>query len=107
MDSQDRRRAGRISHLVEIRYASDSPPLTARVTDVSETGLFVDARSPLPDGAPVTFSFFLTNSPWDQPITGEGKVVWRQEGVGMGIEFLAMTDEDRTKLRLFVAQQAA
>jgi hypothetical protein len=107
MENSDRRRAGRISHLVEIRYASDSPVLTARVTDVSETGLFVDARSPLPDGARVTFSFFLSNSPWDQPITGEGKVVWRQEGVGMGVDFVALTDVDRTKLKLFVAQRAA
>ena len=107
MDSPDRRRSGRIPHLVEIRYASDSPVLSARVTDVSETGLFVDARSPLPDGARVTFSFFLTNSPWDQPITGEGKVVWRQEGVGMGIDFITLTDVDRTKLKLFVGKQAA
>ncbi|MFZ5877724.1 MAG: PilZ domain-containing protein [Nitrospirota bacterium] len=107
MDNQDRRRGGRVAHIVEIRYASDSPALTARVTDVSETGLFVDARSPLPDGARVTFSFFLANSPWDQPITGEGKVVWRQEGVGMGIEFIAITDADRMKLKLFVGHQAA
>ncbi|MFZ5862458.1 MAG: PilZ domain-containing protein [Nitrospirota bacterium] len=107
MDSPDRRRGGRVPHLVEIRYASDSPVLTARVTDVSETGLFVDARSPLPDGARVTFSFFLGNSPWDQPVTGEGKVVWRQEGVGMGIEFIAVTDEDRMKLKLFLGRQAA
>jgi uncharacterized protein (TIGR02266 family) len=102
MESSDRRRSPRIPHLVEIRYASDSPPMTARVTDVSEQGLFVDARNPLPQGARVTFSFLLTNDPWDKPITGEGSVVWHQEAVGMGIEFVQLTDEDRTKIRLFV-----
>lgn len=102
MDSSDRRRVPRIPHLVEIRYASDSPPMTARMTDLSEQGLFVDARNPLPPGARVAFSFLLTNNPWDKPITGEGTVVWHQEAVGMGIQFVGMTDEDRTKIKLFV-----
>lgn len=102
MDSSDRRRVPRIPHLVEIRYASDSPPMTARMTDLSEQGLFVDARNPLPPGARVKFSFLLTNNPWDKPITGEGTVVWHQEAVGMGIQFVGMTDEDRTKIKLFV-----
>jgi hypothetical protein len=87
---------------VEIRYASNSPPLTARVTDLSEKGLFVDAPNPLPPGSRVTFSFLLTNTPWDKPITGEGTVVWHQQAVGMGIEFDQMTEEDRSKIKLFV-----
>lgn len=107
MDQSDRRGAGRIPHLVEIRYSSDSPVLSARVTDVSEKGLFVEARSPLPEGAMVSFSFLLTNTPWDKPITGQGKVVWRQEAVGMGIEFTDLSDENRVKLKLFVGNQAA
>jgi uncharacterized protein (TIGR02266 family) len=107
MDESDRRNASRIPHLVEIRYSSDSPVLTARITDVSENGLFVEARSPLPEGSLVSFSFLLTNSPSDKPVTGEGKVVWRQEAVGMGIEFTDLSDENRAKLRLFVGNQAA
>jgi uncharacterized protein (TIGR02266 family) len=102
MESSDRRRVRRITHLVEIRYASDSPPMTARVTDLSEEGLFVDARNPLPPGARVTFSFLLSNNPWDKPVTGEGVVAWHQEAVGMGIEFVQLSEEDRTKIRLFV-----
>lgn len=103
MESSDRRRGPRIPHLVEIRFTSDSPPMTARMTDLSERGLFVDVPNPLPPGSRVTFSFRLTNTPWDQPVTGEGTVTWHQHAVGMGIEFLQMTDEDRTKVKLFVA----
>jgi hypothetical protein len=88
---------------VEIRYASDSPPMAARVTDLSEKGLFVDVSNPLPPGSRVTFSFLLTNTPWDKPIVGEGTVVWHQQAVGMGIEFVGMTEEDRTKIRLFLS----
>jgi uncharacterized protein (TIGR02266 family) len=106
MDQSDRRSASRIPHLVEIRYSSDSPVLTARVTDLSEKGLFVDSRSPLPEGSPVTFSFTLNNSR-DNPITGDGKVVWRQEAVGMGIEFTGLSDEDRAKIRQFIGKLAA
>jgi hypothetical protein len=76
--------------------------MTARVTDLSEQGLFVDAPNPLPPGSRVTFSFLLTNNPWDKPITGEGMVVWHQQAVGMGIQFVQITDEDRTKINLFV-----
>jgi uncharacterized protein (TIGR02266 family) len=106
MDQSDRRSASRIPHLVEIRYASDSPVLSARVTDVSEKGLFVDSRSPLAEGSPVTFSFSLNNS-GDNPITGAGKVVWRQETVGMGIEFTDLSDENRAKIRQFIGKLAA
>jgi uncharacterized protein (TIGR02266 family) len=106
MDQSDRRSASRIPHLVEIRYASDSPVLSARVTDVSEKGLFVDSRSPLKEGSPVTFTFSLTDS-GDKPITGEGKVVWRQEAVGMGIEFTGLSDENRAKIRQFIGKLAA
>lgn len=106
MDQPDRRKAQRVTHVVEIRYASDSPPMTARLTDVSEKGGFVDVSNPLPVGSRVTFSFLLTASPWDKPITGEGKVVWRQEGVGMGIEFLNLKEEDRSKIKLFSTNHA-
>lgn len=104
MESSDRRQSPRKPHLVEIRYASDSPPMTARLTDLSEKGLFVDAPNPLPPGSRVTFSFLLSNTPWDKPIMGEGTVVWQQQAVGMGIEFVQMTDEDRSKLKVFVSR---
>ncbi|MFZ5877723.1 MAG: PilZ domain-containing protein [Nitrospirota bacterium] len=92
MDRQDRRRGSRVPHLVEIRYASDSPVLTARVTDVSETGFFVDARSPLPDGARVTFSFFADKFAVGSTHHGRGEGRVAPGRGGVGIEFIAITD---------------
>jgi hypothetical protein len=80
--------------------------LSARITDISERGLFVDSRSPLAEGAPVTFTFSLSTS-GDKPITGEGRVVWRQEAVGMGIEFTGLSDDNRAKIRQFIGKLAA
>jgi hypothetical protein len=35
----------------------------------------------------------------------EGTVAWRQETVGMGIEFVQLKEEDRAKIKLFIASQ--
>jgi uncharacterized protein (TIGR02266 family) len=105
MEQSDRRRAPRIPRLVEVRYQSDSPPMTARLTDISERGIFVDTPNPLPVGSPVTLSFLLTNTPGEKPIAMEGNVAWRQETVGMGIEFVQLKEEDRAKIKRFIASQ--
>jgi uncharacterized protein (TIGR02266 family) len=105
MEQSERRRAPRIPRLVEVRYQSNSPPLTARLTDISERGIFVDTPNPLPVGSPVTLSFLLTNTPGEKPITMEGKVAWHQETVGMGIEFVQLKEEDRAKIKRFIASQ--
>ncbi len=105
MGQSERRRAPRIPRIVEVRYQSNSPPMTARLTDISERGIFVDTRSPLAVGSRVTFSFLLGDAPWEKPIAGEGTVVWRQEAVGMGIDFVQLKDEDRAKIKLFIASQ--
>lgn len=105
MEQPERRRAPRIPRLVEVRYQSDSPPMTARLTDISERGIFVDTSNPLPVGSPVTLSFLLTNTPGEKPIIADGKVAWHQRTVGMGIEFVQLNEEDRTTITLFIANQ--
>jgi uncharacterized protein (TIGR02266 family) len=105
MEQSERRRAPRTPRLVEVRYQSNSPPLTARLTDISERGIFVDTPNPLPVGSPVTLSFLLTNTPGEKPIAVGGTVAWRQETVGMGIEFVQLNEDNRAKITLFIANQ--
>ena len=105
MEQPERRRAPRIPRLVEVRYQSDSPPMTARLTDISERGIFVDTSNPLPVGSPVTLSFLLTNTPGENPIAVEGKVAWHQKTVGMGIEFVQLKEDDRTKIKRYIANR--
>jgi c-di-GMP-binding flagellar brake protein YcgR len=101
MEQSDRRQAPRVANIIEIHYTSNSPPLTARLSDLSERGVFVDVGNPLPVGATLSFKFYLRTISSD-PIEGQGKVIWRQETVGMGIEFLDLKDEDRAKIKRFI-----
>lgn len=105
MEQPDRRRAPRIPRMIEIRFQSDSPPMTARLTDISEQGLFVDVPNPLSAGARVTLNFRLTGAPDEKPIVVEGKVAWHQQTVGMGVEFVQLSDEDRARIRAWIASQ--
>jgi uncharacterized protein (TIGR02266 family) len=105
MDQPERRTSPRVPKIIEIQYTTNSPPITARITDLSEKGIFVDTMNPLTEGTIVKFKFSLTGTPSEKPIEGEGRVVWNQQIVGMGIEFKHLNEEDRGRIKLFVKNQ--
>ena len=105
MEQSERRKFPRLPKMIEIQYSSNSPPFQARITDMSEKGIFIDTINPLEEGAVVQFKFTLSDSPNDPPIKGEGKVVWNQYSIGMGIEFIQLNEKDRGKIRDFVKTQ--
>lgn len=99
----ERRSFPRINRVIEIQYMSNSPRLTARITDISEGGIFIDSINTLPEGTLVKFKFSLTGTPTEKSIEGEGKVIWSNSDiVGMGIEFQTLTEEDRNRILNFV-----
>jgi len=100
-EERDNRNFERRSFLAEIRYISDSPELTARISDISVGGLFVDTVNPLDLGAAVKFKLTLPGDAGGREIEGEGKVTWRQETVGMGIQFTRMRRDDWEALRSY------
>ena len=63
--------------LSEIRYVSNSPELSARISDISVGGLFIDTVNPLDLGAEVKFKLLLPGAGSEREIVGEGKVTWR------------------------------
>jgi len=101
MEQQERRNGLRIPKMIEINYSSNSPPINARITDLSEKGIFIDTVGPLQAGTMLKFKFSLNDSPSEKPIEGEGKVAWNQQTVGMGIEFSYLSNEDRDRLKNF------
>ncbi|HEX9756251.1 MAG TPA: PilZ domain-containing protein [Nitrospiria bacterium] len=105
MDQKDRRNSPRVPIIIEIQFSSNSPPITARITDVSERGVFIDTVNPLQSGDQVKFNFRLSNSPSEKPIDGEGTVVWNQQTVGMGIEFSQLSEENKKRLNDFIKNQ--
>jgi quercetin dioxygenase-like cupin family protein/Tfp pilus assembly protein PilZ len=102
---KERRRSVRIKKPLEIIYSAESPPIAARVDDISETGVFVETTDPLPVGGQIEFALHLPDQAADEPIRGEGIVVWTDPATGTGIEFKDLSDEDRERIKWFVAAE--
>jgi mannose-6-phosphate isomerase-like protein (cupin superfamily)/Tfp pilus assembly protein PilZ len=102
---KERRRSVRIKKPLEIIYSADSPPLAARVEDLSETGIFVETTDPLSMGSRIEFALHLPDQAADEPIRGEGIVAWTDPATGTGIEFRDLSSEDRERIRWFVAAE--
>lgn len=62
--------------------------LSARTSDVSRTGCYVDTLNPIPAGNTV----YVTLSRGDELFETGGKVVYVSPGLGMGIKFDEPTD---------------
>ena len=102
MTTRDNRRNDRKTYLVEIQYMSDSPVIKARVSDISIGGIFIDTLNPLPEGSLLRFKLPLPGRPEESPIEGEGRVAWRQETLGMGLEFKKLRKGDWHRLKDFM-----
>jgi uncharacterized protein (TIGR02266 family) len=72
--------------------------------DVSAGGMFITARYPLPIDSYLTVNFRIRLK--DAPMTCRARVRYTQAGVGMGIQFLDLSDEARDKLQQFVDEIA-
>ena len=102
-DEKRRETAIRVQRPVEAMYSADSPPVQARIEDISETGCFIDAHHPPPSGTPIRLQFSLPDDASDQAIQCDARVVWMQTNVGMGVEFLDLSQETRDRIRFFIA----
>ena len=103
MSGAERRTAVRVVRPMEIQYASNCPPISARIEDISESGAFVDTKQPLEQGSTVQFRFFLPDDTPDVAIQGRGRVVWTEPMVGFGLEFQDLPAEVRERIKFFVA----
>jgi hypothetical protein len=102
---EEKRRHVRCALIAEIQYVSNSPVLTARISDVSMGGVFVDTVNALELGSKVKFRLILPPEISETPIVGEGIVTWRQQTVGMGIKFTAMEKSDWSNIKSYIMKQ--
>ncbi len=102
---EERRKEGaiRVQKPLEISYACGCPPIQARIEDISETGFFLDSTNALQVGSELEFSISLPLETGETTIQGKGKVIWMQETVGAGVQFIDLSTEDREAVRFFVA----
>ena len=114
----ERRRAPRVLVDLEVDYASEENYLFAYITDISATGIFVRTTTPEAPGTHLNLRFALPENEGGEREIGrtrhtedkiecEGEVIWvnpYRPGApdnlhpGMGIRFVGIDDELRTRL---------
>ena len=89
--NSERRNSSRANLFTEVEYEGGGIRAQSRISDISLSGVFIDALSPLPEGATVQLSFTL---PGGKRITLDGVVVHSQPAIGMGVAFTTLEPED-------------
>jgi hypothetical protein len=86
--AEERRGEERVQLMLEIRWQSLSGKHTARVSDMSLSGCFVETMAQVSRGELIRFEVQLPTGGW-MPITGE--VVYHLPAMGFGMRFKSLT----------------
>ena len=105
--ADERRRSVRIEKFLEVKYWTNRHSVSAHTADISEHGVFIDTRSPLAPGTVIALSIHLSDDPSDAPVMGTGTVIWTDPMMGMGIDFLEVSPEDRDRIKNFIHAESA
>ena len=94
----------RVPFSLEIRDEHGTgAPMKTRAADINGRGCYVETMMPLPVGKILTITFWLSS----EQISTPGVVRTCDGGVGMGIEFTALTPETQQRLQQQVDAMAA
>ena len=97
----DRRSEERWEVCLDAVWEGESGKYTARVTDLSEGGCYIDTLSEASVGEVVNFKLRLPTDEW---LFLKGEVAHRKPPLGFGVRFVELTDTDLEKLRLLVEE---
>jgi hypothetical protein len=102
VQESDRRGAGRVQFTVsaDILETNSGARFSARTTDLSPGGCFVDTKIPFPMGTIVRVTLRRGNKAFD----ATGSVVYSQSGLGMGISFSDLASERREELAAWITE---
>lgn len=92
----ERRSSERKIVLLEAKWESMSRMHQARVDDVSLGGCFVNTYGPVELNEPVSLHILLPAGIW---LNLRGTVVTYQPGVGFGMSFTELSNEEKTALK--------
>lgn len=81
----------------------DYPEMRPRLRDISLAGAYIEDHRPLPRGRMLQLRIWLDEG---TSITAQAMIRRSDEGQGMGVEFLSMSDDDRGRLRQHVGASA-
>jgi type IV pilus assembly protein PilZ len=105
--ADNKRKATRLHHEIPVAYRSVGSFLTDWATNISQGGLFINTRKPLPVGTAVRILIQLPGEPRAADLDGKVTRVTEFDNhhnmvPGMGIEFTSLDSERRTELEQFV-----
>ena len=76
-----------------IAYEGYSESIPVRAPDISASGMFINTSRRFPEGAVIKVHFRLTRSAHE--VNARGEVRYCLPGVGIGVEFIEISDQDR------------
>jgi hypothetical protein len=94
--SQDKRASPRVMNSIALECCTlddDASPVTARISDLSVTGAFLDCLNTLPMGTRLGLRFALSNH-----LVTAAEVVHSMPQFGMGVRFLNLSPESRATI---------
>jgi hypothetical protein len=94
------RKEDRYTYLKEVELEFSSGKRTARISDISAGGCYIDTIAQVPVGEPLRLEITSTNG---ESMRFAGKVAYILEGFGLGVEFVDLTDEHRKFLAELLA----
>ena len=95
----DRREKPRLSVDLDALWDCNESRASARVTDLSEGGCYLDTVGEVMTGEIVAFRVLLPDGDW---LYLEGEVRHHRFGVGFGVRFVDLNDEQHEKLLLLL-----
>jgi hypothetical protein len=90
--SEERRSAERVTLMLDLRWQSLSGKHTARISDMSLGGCYVETMAQVTMGEVIRFEVQLPTGRW-LPLVGE--VVYHLPGMGFGLQFRSMAETQR------------
>ena len=97
---KDRRSEERLEVCLDAVWDGKSGNYTARVTDLSEGGCYVDTLGDVQKGEILNFKLRMSNGEWLE-LTGE--VAHVSPPLGFGLRFISLTDDQIKELRVLIA----
>jgi hypothetical protein len=95
-NQDDRRNEKRWEVCLDAVWEGESGRYTARITDLSEGGCYIDTLSQASAGEVVNFKLRLPGDEW---LFLKGEVAHLTPPLGFGVRFIELTESDLTKLR--------
>ena len=100
--TEEKRRYGRLPLVIETSWEGSGIKASARTTDISATGCFVDTLGPAEVGDTVNLKLTLRNG---EHVMVEGEVMYQMPRVGFGVRFTNITDSDRLRLESILSTE--